>query len=134
MKLARDKLDPIAGRHRGTNTALARGCISGDFVHSARDWQLRGRSINGFYVNPELNLMFGTMEMNVTLYAPTINLSVSIFFLPLPFNLPLSPLLSQEVSPTSSKKNAGRSNRKGKSERKKRERVEKRIGFTNDTR
>lgn len=107
MKLARDKLDPIAGRHRGTNTALARGCISGDFVHSARDWQLRGRSINGFYVNPELNLMFGTMEMNVTLYAPTINLSVSIFFLLLPFNLPLSPLLSQEVSPTSSKKTRG---------------------------
>lgn len=27
-------------------------------MQSARDWQLRGRSINGFYVNPELNLMF----------------------------------------------------------------------------
>lgn len=133
MKLARDKLDPIAGRYRAANTALARGCISGDFVHSARDWQLRGRSINGFYVNPELNLMFGTVEMNVTLYAPPLIFPYRYFF----FFCHLIPLsrVSQEVSPTSSKKNARRSDRKGKSERKKsRERVEKRIGFTNDTR
>lgn len=102
MKLARDKLDPIAGRHRAANTALARGCISGDFVHSARDWQLRGRSINGFYVNPELNLMFGTVEMNVTLYAPPLIFPYRYFF----FFCHLIPLsrVSQEVSPTSSKK------------------------------
>lgn len=105
MKLARDKLDPIAGRHRAANTALARGCISGDFVHSARDWQLRGRSINGFYVNPELNLMFGTVEMNVTLYAPPLIFPYRYFF----FFYHLIPLsrVSQEVSPTSSKKTRG---------------------------
>lgn len=79
---------PSLDVYRGTNTASARGCISGDFVHSARDWQLRGRSINGFYVNPELNLMFRTVEMNVTLHSPSLIFPYRYFFLLLLLNPP----------------------------------------------